>query len=456
VGSEAAIATGADFPDALSIAAIAAKKGMPILLSETNSLPAEIKAYISQYKITKTYIIGGSDVVSDGVMSQLPGPERIYGHDRYDTNAAILNRFAGDLDFSTVYLATGEDFPDALSGSALAAKTGSPVVLTYRVPELSTSNSIEARCSSIKQLRIFGGDDVVPNPAVSLLIPAVNTVGNTSANISYAGHATKQGNWIYYFNPYEDGYGLYKIRTDNSAKQKLSNRPVAYINVVGEWIYFVDLNDLSTVCKVRVDGTGETVISSEKTKFLNVVGDWMYYLNGSDNWTLYKMKTDCTQKTKLSSVSINNFAVYGDWIYYTTSDYAFHKVKTDGTGTIDLSNFNALYFNVVDNWVYYIDLSNGYICKVSTDGTGKTIINREASEYLNIDNGWIYYINDNDNYTLYKIRVDGTGRAKLNNVSTMIENIAGDWIYYYELDSSGDLSEYCRMKTNGTGREVIQ
>jgi Putative cell wall-binding domain len=456
VGSEAAIATGEDFPDALSIAAIAAKRGMPILLSEKNSLPAEVKTFIAQNNITTTYIVGGSDVVSDNVMNQLPGHERIFGDNRYDTNAAIINRFMGDLDFSTTYLATGEDFPDALSGSALAAKTASPVVLTYKSPDLSTSKVIDISSSSIAQLKIFGGDDVVPDSTVSFLAPVVNTIGNTVGNLENRGHAARQGSWIFYSFYYarQGSTGLYKSRVDNTGIQKLCDIQADHINVVGQWVYFNDNSFPVSMYKIRTDGTGGPVLLQSNAFLTNVIGDWIYYFGDG----FCKMKTDGTEKTKISNL-VGTGTVYGDWLY-SAPESRIYKVKLDGTGFMKITDDNAWYMNVEGDWIYYTDYSGTdyyrALYKIRTDGTEKTLVNSEMSYCLNVQDGWIYYMNCNDGRKLYKIRPDGTGRTKITNEDTEEANILGDWIYYERVDSLNEIYEYYRVKMDGTGRERIQ
>src|SRR5699024_3449044 len=52
--------------------------------------------------------------------------DRLQGENRYETSAAIAAQF-GDVD--TVYLASGQTFPDALTGSASAIRDDAPVLL---------------------------------------------------------------------------------------------------------------------------------------------------------------------------------------------------------------------------------------------------------------------------------------------------------------------------------------
>ena len=90
---QVAVANGENFPDALSIAPIAAEKSMPVILTQSNTLPESVSNYIKNKKITKTYVIGENDVVSDNIANSFPNSERIWGSNKYDTNIAVLHRF---------------------------------------------------------------------------------------------------------------------------------------------------------------------------------------------------------------------------------------------------------------------------------------------------------------------------------------------------------------------------
>lgn len=123
------ITSGENYPDALSISSIASQQGMPIILASKDGLSDEALSYIQSSGTTETYIVGGTGVLSSSIESQVPNPVRLSGEDRYGTNLAVLNQFASSLKFDNEYLATGNDFSDALVGSQLAAETQSPVIL---------------------------------------------------------------------------------------------------------------------------------------------------------------------------------------------------------------------------------------------------------------------------------------------------------------------------------------
>lgn len=131
-GLTVVLSSGEQYPDALSISSFAANKGWPILLSPPDALPQVMRDYLLEKKPSQVYITGGEGVISEQVSTEirnlLPQTEvkRLSGPSRFDTNTRIAETFA--LNPSTVYLATGYDFADALAGSTVAAQTGDPIL----------------------------------------------------------------------------------------------------------------------------------------------------------------------------------------------------------------------------------------------------------------------------------------------------------------------------------------
>lgn len=182
--NEAVVATGDNFPDALAIAPIAAKKNIPIILTMKSNLPETVASYLKSKNISKFYVIGGTGVISDSVRNSLPNSERLYGDNRFSTNVAILNRFSTDLDLSSAYLATGDAFPDALSGSVLAANTSSPLILvSSNLPE-EIKDYLYNKSSTITKLNLLGGEGALP----------LVTVDSVQESLSYSKEITSDGN----------------------------------------------------------------------------------------------------------------------------------------------------------------------------------------------------------------------------------------------------------------------
>lgn len=171
--------------EALSISPIAAKKGMPIILTAKSIVPTSVENYIKQNNITQTYILGKADGASedDGVAdgSVFPNPVRITGSNTYERNINIIKMFDKDIDYSKIYLATGRAFADALSGSALAAATSSPIIFVDdNMPQI-TKDFISSKATSVNTISILGGtgaiaDNIVQQVKISLLTPAATPI----------------------------------------------------------------------------------------------------------------------------------------------------------------------------------------------------------------------------------------------------------------------------------------
>ncbi|WP_350342414.1 cell wall-binding repeat-containing protein [Proteinivorax tanatarense] len=126
------LATGNNYPDALSIAPVAAKKSVPILFTPKDHLRDTTNEAIAKWDVKNVVIVGGENAVSKSVVTQLENEgvtiNRISGADRYETSLEIAKEFDTGY-YNGVVVATGEDFPDALASSVLAAQTGKPILL---------------------------------------------------------------------------------------------------------------------------------------------------------------------------------------------------------------------------------------------------------------------------------------------------------------------------------------
>lgn len=120
---QAIVVDGFEFADAMSIAPFAAQEGRPIYLTRTNQL--DNPELLSQFD--NTIIVGGENAVSFAVENELNNPVRLAGDTRYDTNVEVLEYYG--VHNNHLYVSTGLDFVDALTGSVLAANDQTGVAL---------------------------------------------------------------------------------------------------------------------------------------------------------------------------------------------------------------------------------------------------------------------------------------------------------------------------------------
>lgn len=136
------VATGTVFADALAGGPAAALHEAPVLLVDPDAIPEDTARALTALDPRRIVVFGGSTAVSDAVVGRLgdyarDGVTRYFGSTRYETAAVISTRAFEPADVHTVYLATGDKFPDALAGTPAAVLDGAPLMLvtTDRIPD---------------------------------------------------------------------------------------------------------------------------------------------------------------------------------------------------------------------------------------------------------------------------------------------------------------------------------
>jgi len=127
------LARADDFADALAGGPLAAAKHAPLLLTSSGSLDAVTSAEIQRVlpKGGTVYLLGGASALSNAVPTAITAlgdvPQRIAGTDRYGTAVAIAGAMGNP---STVFEASGVNFPDALSAVPAAVANHGAILLT--------------------------------------------------------------------------------------------------------------------------------------------------------------------------------------------------------------------------------------------------------------------------------------------------------------------------------------
>lgn len=271
-------------------------------------------------------------------------------------------------------------------------------------------------------------------------------VGNSPNNIANYGLVAQNGQWIYH----GDYFGLYKTSVSGAGKTKIFDKQASHINVVGDWIYFMNGYHLGGLYRVKNDGSGLMKLSQTDVYWLQVVGDWIYYLGDGG---LNRMKTDGTNRTRLTEdivgSSNGHILVSEGWIYYKNDSQSgnLYKMRLDGSDKTKLDDTNIWFINVHQDWLYYGSSAGFY--KMKKDGTHKV----KVADYVSLSNvygDWIYLVST-PNYI--KMNLDGTGVVSFEPYSGSPLSIINDWIYFKAV-TNGEEHLY-RIRTDGTGKELF-
>lgn len=181
------VASGQKFADALAGGARAGSEDAPVLLTRATSLPGPTRSALGQLRPRRVVVLGGDASVSGEVLTELRGlattVERVGGADRYAVSAALASTYPAGT--PTVFVVSGQTFPDALAASARAGGLDAPVLLTSSrvMPPSVTAELARLRPSTVV---IVGGTASVGTEVETVLRGYAGTVTRVGGADRYA------------------------------------------------------------------------------------------------------------------------------------------------------------------------------------------------------------------------------------------------------------------------------
>ncbi len=150
------IANANQFADSLSASALSKMLKAPILLVQKDTIDNEVLQEIQRLKAKNVYVIGGENSISKAVDSlEAYNTIRLAGEDRYQTSAKIAKEVLKKTHTSTMAIASGENFADALTLAPFASKNNMPILLVQQnnIPE-----EVKEILDNAKEVYIAGGE----------------------------------------------------------------------------------------------------------------------------------------------------------------------------------------------------------------------------------------------------------------------------------------------------------
>ena len=170
------VASGEGFADALAGSALAGTRRTSVLLVEHDAIPPSIRTELERLQPDRIAILGGTGAVDQGVETELAEltdgtVTRLAGRDRFATATQISGSYFSK-DVSYVYIANGEQFPDALSAGAAGVDRG-PVLLVTR-DALPAATKAELTRLTPQEIVVVGGTGAI-SAAVQTELDAYTT-----------------------------------------------------------------------------------------------------------------------------------------------------------------------------------------------------------------------------------------------------------------------------------------
>jgi hypothetical protein len=311
--------------------------------------------------------------------------------------------------------------------------------------------------------------------------------GNTSSNINNGGYVATDGKWDYFWlgstalHNEERTMKLVKMKRDGSEFQILSEDKPMYINVMGDWIYYIKgrFDEFSysydgPIYKIRKDGTGREELYGPNATEMTVVGEDIYFISYPEN-RLYRMKTDGSELTRLIDDISFHLQYDKGWLYFEIDqDRSIYKLNTI-TNAKPIKMMESPDDYVISNdWIYYLvwkeidglDRMDG-MYRMSIDGTNVSKLFDQSVINYSIKDDSIYVTarekirneDEAENYEFFRMNLDGTEMSEIplkdieHHNRSAIFGVFGEFIYYwYYGDEWEDLA---RVKTDGTSEEIL-
>ncbi len=274
------------------------------------------------------------------------------------------------------------------------------------------------------RVRILAADEELP-------VLEYNIQGNSFENSRNTGLAAQQGDTIYFQSSYN--HFIYKAPAEDlSQATQLTSTVSNGINVKGEWVYFINLDDNETIYRVKTDASKiEKIWSGEAVRDLVVYGDKIYFVNKTNN-SFNQMNLDGSEHKVINVKPVFEYVLDPENIYYIDYENRFlHKQKLNRDGetsedkVIKEGRFAQLVIDEFSN-LFYLDLDRGgNIYRVDNEGQEATLISSEFASYLYYHNGYLYYIN----WSPSRVDVNGNHRQQLGAALIRELAVLDSWVF---------------------------
>lgn len=293
--------------------------------------------------------------------------------------------------------------------------------------------------------------DTDDNSEENKVVAVGNKVGNTSSNRVNDGYFTSQGDVIYYANV--DGSKIYSMKKGTTKVFNVyqGKGRVSDLNVIGEYIYFIEnINATLSIKKVKLgEGSVKELKNDVSSAALYVDNKYVYYAIEvtEDKSEIYRMDLTGNNSELLATSEYYFFTVNDNYLYYCGDDDNYYKMNLDTKEKVStkiipykgIFTDKGVYQNEQygDTGVWDRPIDHYYVIK-ATDSKETILENTNTADSLAVIDDKLYYSrecpDDNDRDCFYRSDLDGGNELLLieGENPDLIYDVGDDYIYYFE------------------------
>lgn len=218
--------------------------------------------------------------------------------------------------------------------------------------------------------------------------------GNTIANINNVGLAVEDEDYIFFVFDHSE---IRRVNKDFEDMTSLYTSKVGAgiydLNLIEDWLFFRERDEYH---RMKIDGTGEqTIYISNYFARVNLKGNWIYFMDIEDNFNIYKMDINGENKSRFLNLPATNIAIYEDRLYFSTGGNndlgLIESIALDGYDRrteLSIMNYD---FTIHDGHFYYIGkYKKLYRVPMESSQEPEIIVDDVVGNYIVTDSGIFY------------------------------------------------------------------
>lgn len=202
-------------------------------------------------------------------------------------------------------------------------------------------------------------------------------------------------------------------------------------------IYYRDYNHDNFLCKMNPDGSGKQILAEEIPRAIQVMGDWVYYIDdekdGELRGRIKRVSKDGGEVTVIGEDKAGYILVTKEGIIYSSGDIV--KMNLDGSGRTIVQEYKGkadyAWLSIFGDCVFTEDVVSGkQLYAIKLDGSGQYLL-AEGGLYPTVDGDVLCFSGKNGEITEISLV---TGEKKVWNGTYGLRSVQyKDVIYYHSL-----------------------
>lgn len=264
------------------------------------------------------------------------------------------------------------------------------------------------------------------DPAVDDSVVRGNRIGN---NGSYGMVAADADGEVYYANG-----GILHYAGEDS--EEICSDSAMCLNLYDGWIYYANSTDQSRLYRIRTDGTGREKLSDLRTESIEIGDGNVYFastvLGGEDSSEcgIYLLSED-GEAEQIKQVNAEHLALWNGRLYYTDKDdgYRMKSIRPDGTNEKTIVDDFVFTYDMSGDRIYYSTREE--IRSVNANGGGKkTVLSSPADSLVTIGDTICFSRfevmgeADMDSTSgIFSVQTDGTSFRQICDITALAINV---------------------------------